>query len=343
MSKARYKIDAYMEGQKEVEGTLVGKCLGVRKDGKVWSLDHIASGKRVAVFGRKADAMLVGKVIDAKVSDYDLCNIDRVVPGIQKDPDFYAWFMEARGYGRMGQKPKPWSAPSTRTPIVVKAPKKPEPKRDRNFSVEHYRALDHWTRDWGKFGWENTNMSSTVMSWKKGDRKIEIFPNQVYTQFGPLEVRVDGLAYKKRFYDVPSHALEVLRPVLMGQEGPKKGALAKPKKVRPRQTRRRPQTIAEAKSYLKRRGWTQVEYIGDVVRIAQNAWDDFDKPGFKEKFERELKKQPNARVRKDGSKWMLLVAGKQVGLYTSKKSAMMLADALNDMTLAQAKKEVGLA
>jgi hypothetical protein len=39
---------------------------------------------------------------------------------------------------------------------------------------------------------------------------------------------------------------------------------------------------------------------------------------------------------------MLMVGRKQAGCFTTKREAEDLADALNDMTLAQAKKEVGL-
>jgi len=55
-----------------------------------------------------------------------------------------------------------------------------------------------------------------------------------------------------------------------------------------------------------------------------------------------FRKSKNAYVHKVDREWMLMVGGKQVGCYPTKREAQGLADTLNTMTLAQAMKEVGL-
>ncbi len=107
---------------------------------------------------------------------------------------------------------------------IKPARKKATKKKGRasGFSAAVGAALDRGSRDWYEYGWESRDMSPTGARWTKGSEKIEIFPNSVYTQFGPIEVRVDGFAWKKRFYATPAAALASVKDVVKGTDTSRK-------------------------------------------------------------------------------------------------------------------------
>lgn len=93
-----------------------------------------------------------------------------------------------------------------------------------NWTTLESRIIDHGTRDWYEYGWENTDMSSSGGEWEKGNRKISISPNTVYRpggsgyyEFGKFEVRVDGRPHRGRFFDTPVDALMSVADIVYGK------------------------------------------------------------------------------------------------------------------------------
>jgi len=80
---------------------------------------------------------------------------------------------------------------------------------------------------------------------------------------------------------------------------------------------------------------------GGVMHVKREPTKAVVKAAHQRRLARQRLKK-NATVRKSGAKWMLRVGGKEAACFSTKREASDLAAVLNEMMLAQARKEVGL-